>query len=178
VNTKRENLSGQQLQALELLANGEMNKDVAAEIGVTPQTISNWKRKDDLFIAELEATLRRKLDKAVPKAIKTMIELMDSNHPQIRFAAAKDILDRRGIKAPERVEHTGAGGNPIMVADVTSIMSEAEKAQLIMNAARAIEDPEYEIVEDEPKVPDLAEMIEDPEQDTGDLKADDLDFLD
>ncbi|CUU47325.1 phBC6A51 family helix-turn-helix protein [Clostridium beijerinckii] len=47
-------LNDKQLRAIELLVEGESVNDVATAIGVSRQTVSTWKNKDELFKAELD----------------------------------------------------------------------------------------------------------------------------
>lgn len=53
-----------------------------------------------------DAAARRILEAAYPAAVK-MRELVDNRNPMVALAAAKDILDRNGFKAIERVQQDG-----------------------------------------------------------------------
>lgn len=51
-------LNEKQIQAIELLVQGENITDVAKIIGVSRTTVSTWKNKDELFKAELDKSIQ------------------------------------------------------------------------------------------------------------------------
>ena len=77
-------------------------KEIAKEIGVSEQTIINWK-KDERF-KELKFKMEREsIQGLVVDAINTLHELLSSESDTVRFYASRDILDRAGHK--QRDEH-------------------------------------------------------------------------
>lgn len=79
------------------LAEGE----IAAEIDVNRSTISRWKHNDK-FREGFKGYQAEHLSKQVPKALQTMINLLDAKSELVRFQASKDILDRTGYTPVEK----------------------------------------------------------------------------
>ncbi|MCG2325808.1 DNA-binding protein [Staphylococcus epidermidis] len=73
------------------LAEGE----IADEIDVNRSTISRWKHNDK-FREGFKGYQAEHLSKQVPKALQTMINLLDAKSELVRYQASKDILDRTG----------------------------------------------------------------------------------
>ena len=98
-------LTNKQLKALPLMAQGMPGKNVAKEVSVTPQTVSEWKRSP-VFMATLNSlkmealeSARGQLEHSPSKAIQTLIELMDnSENEETRRKAALDILRLNGFE--------------------------------------------------------------------------------
>lgn len=97
-------LSGKQIKVATLLAQGVACGEAAKEVGVTPQTISAWKKD-----AEFEASVNRMkwaileegrdmLRNAIPGAVKTLLELATSaKSEEVRRKATLDILQAVGL---------------------------------------------------------------------------------
>lgn len=79
------------------LAEGE----IATEIDVNRSTISRWKHNDK-FREGFKGYQAEHLSKQVPKALQTMINLLDAKSELVRYQASKDILDRTGYTPVER----------------------------------------------------------------------------
>lgn len=79
------------------LAEGE----IAAEIDVNRSTISRWKHNDK-FREGFKGYQAEHLSKQVPKALQTMINLLDAKSELVRYQASKDILDRTGYTPVEK----------------------------------------------------------------------------
>lgn len=79
------------------LAEGE----IAVEIDVNRSTISRWKNNDK-FREGFKGYQAEHLSKQVPKALQTMINLLDAKSELVRYQASKDILDRTGYTPVER----------------------------------------------------------------------------
>jgi transcriptional regulator with XRE-family HTH domain len=92
-------LKPQQLAAATHLAAGMSGCKIAALVGVTPETISRWKRNSD-FAAHLNSlkaealeTDRERLRNLRGKAVDALEELVSSSSDATRLQAAKFILD-------------------------------------------------------------------------------------
>ena len=81
------------------LAEGE----IASEIDVNRSTISRWKNNDK-FREGFRGYQVEHLSNQVPKALQTMINLLDAKSELVRFQASKDILDRTGYNPVETQE--------------------------------------------------------------------------
>lgn len=112
-------LNAKQRKAIEMLVYQGMKKvDIAKELKIKPQTLSNWLNptKNEAFVAvyekELETAenMRRRNYKAVAqRAQDKLIELIDSKSEKIALRACNNILDRAGDKPAENVNLNGAG---------------------------------------------------------------------
>ena len=98
-------INGKQEKALELMIKGVNDLEVAKKIGVTRQTISNWRHKDAVFVSTLEEAriaLREKhkdsLNRLVDKAIAELEKLIDEDDPKIRIQVIKLVLSMAGLK--------------------------------------------------------------------------------
>lgn len=103
------NLSAKQLRAIPLLSQGIKSKDVAAEIGVAAQTLSEWHRSPQ-FLAELNnfrmevlEEARNNLQYASGIAVATLVELAEGAQSlETRRKAALDILRMSGFEPESR----------------------------------------------------------------------------
>lgn len=112
-------LKPKQRKAIEMLVYQGMNKgDIANELKISPQTLSNWLNptKNEAFVTvyekELETAenMRKRNYKAVAqKAQDKLIELIDSKNEKIALRACNAILDRAGDKPAENVNLNGVG---------------------------------------------------------------------
>lgn len=97
-------LKPKQKKCIEMLVCGAYSQaQIARELKISEQTICNWK-KDSEFAKELQEQMRICVQTLAPKAIKTMESLLNSDSDNVRFSAAKDILDRTGFKPQEKIE--------------------------------------------------------------------------
>jgi hypothetical protein len=80
------NFSPQQLEAIELFAIGELNcGEVAQQLGITPQTISTW-RKNEQFMDAIYFRTRKLLRDALPEIYKAARNKAKAgNAPHIRI---------------------------------------------------------------------------------------------
>ena len=109
-------LNKKQKKCIEMMLFGDLTqKEIAAEIKVSEQTISHWKKHVPEFMKEYESALREGIREAAAKAFRTQVELLSSKNPMTRHMAAKDILDRAGFKADEKV--TVNGSVPVQIVD-------------------------------------------------------------
>ncbi|HIW85842.1 MAG TPA: helix-turn-helix domain-containing protein [Candidatus Eubacterium faecipullorum] len=97
-------LRGKQKQCLELMLSGEFTqKQIAEKIGVTEQTITNWKKKEE-FCKEYNSALKRKINLHAAAAFKAEADLLKrADSDAVKLNAAKDILDRAGFKPRDEV---------------------------------------------------------------------------
>lgn len=105
-------LKAKQKKCIELLVEGKMTqREIAQAINITEKTISVWK-SDPEFSSSLENATRLSIRSLASKAKNTMASLLNSDSDNVRFQAAKDILDRAGFKPREEVEVNGNLNNP------------------------------------------------------------------
>ncbi len=84
---------------------GAKDMDIAEQIDVNRATISRWKANDK-FREGFKGYQAEHLQKQVPKALQTMINLLDAKSELVRFQASKDILDRTGYNPVDKQEIT------------------------------------------------------------------------
>lgn len=82
---------------------GKKDKDIAKEISTNATTLTRWKKRAD-FQAGMRGFQANYLEKAVPKAMSTMIDLLDARSELVKFQASKDIMDRTGYYVVEKTE--------------------------------------------------------------------------
>ena len=88
---------------------------IAKELGLANGTVSSYKTKpkyEEIRKEMQEQKYQMERDQIghlVPEAIETYAALLKSNNDNIRYAAARDILDRTGHKAVEKKETTLKG---------------------------------------------------------------------
>lgn len=70
-------LNEKQLKAIELIIKGESINDIAATLGVSRQSVSNWKNKDETFKAELDKSVQELKTKVNDKLLMNIEPLMD-----------------------------------------------------------------------------------------------------
>jgi len=118
---KTRQLSIEQANAIEHLLQGQSDRAVAEAVGVSRQTVSEWKNHDPLFIAELNRQRSemwreaRERMKALANRALDVVELqLGSSEPKAALAAAKYVLQgtrllgdtdllRSGPTSPEAV---------------------------------------------------------------------------
>ncbi len=118
-------LKPKQEQCLDLLiknykttGKGMTLEEIAAAVGVSRQTVSKWMNHDELFRAEYDRRIRELNKYATAYAMSTLIELLESKHAPTRLGAAKDLLDRAGMKPAEDVNLHGDAVHVTIVDDM------------------------------------------------------------
>jgi predicted DNA-binding protein YlxM (UPF0122 family) len=102
-------LKPKQKKCIELMLQGDLQqKQIAALIKVTEQTICNWKRDVPEFMQEYNRLLKQSIQSVASKAFRTQTKLLDAKSEMVRYMVSKDILDRAGFKATDKVEYSAA----------------------------------------------------------------------
>jgi len=89
---------------------GYTEKEMAEAMGVSKDTIKRIKSSDEFkavlksISLEIVEVSRVFLASAGIKAVRTLIDCLDSSSDKIRLGASKEILDRIGLKSPEKIE--------------------------------------------------------------------------
>lgn len=101
-------LTDKQSLAAQALAAGAMCKEAAKLVGVTPESISAWKRSA-VFVAYLNECRYQRQDAAMHrlrsmsgKAVEVIEKLMGSPSEQMQFKAAAAVLELNGFKDLEQ----------------------------------------------------------------------------
>lgn len=99
-------LNQRQLRAVEMMVYEQKQKqEIARELGVNPATISQWVKKPE-FDEALKNEMYRAFQPLAYRARQKIGELIDSGNDQVALAASKDILDRAGFAATQKVDQT------------------------------------------------------------------------
>lgn len=103
----KKSLSVTQLNAIALFAEGSKSqKVIAKEVGVSEKTLTLWK-KQPLFLETLNAQVHKNMQELTGKAYQVQKKLLEtSKNPWLLYQLSKDILDRAGIKALEKLDIT------------------------------------------------------------------------
>lgn len=96
---KTRQLSQEQLNAIEHLLQGRSDRAVAETVGVSRQTVWEWRNRDPLFIAELNRQryemwqeAHERLKSLANRALDVVEQQLDSSDPKASLAAAKYVL--------------------------------------------------------------------------------------
>lgn len=131
---------------------GETNKEIAAELGLTPEYIGMLK-SDPVFQAELQrvreqvhqtfveeaatVSIRPALQQHAREALDTLVALMrDARSERVRQLSAIDLLDRAGYRPTERIEarHTLEAVDEKTAADIRQAIEDLRKLGHIESA--------------------------------------------
>jgi hypothetical protein len=93
-----------QHNAIDLLIHGKTDGDTALAVGVTRQTVNEWRNHNPVFIAELNARRQEiygacgeRLRALVPKTIDALEKTFEYGDPKERITAAVHILKAAGL---------------------------------------------------------------------------------
>lgn len=95
---------GKKEKALELLTLGEYNTfdEVAKALKISRKTLQRWRGEEE-FSKELNRRINIKIGSLAPRALRKMEKLLNSYDEDIVLKSSKDILDRAGYKATDKV---------------------------------------------------------------------------
>lgn len=133
---KRMALKPHHYRAMEMRLAGLTMQQIAEELGFSRKTVEKWFwGGHPQFRAEWQRILdehieraRNTLLKAAPAAAETIAKLaQQATNENVRLGAAKDVLDRAGLKPAEKHEHSGPGGGPIQTQTMLLSQEEVER---------------------------------------------------
>lgn len=119
-------LNERQLKAIELLIKGESINDIAATLGVTRQSVSTWKNKDELFKAELDKCVQELKSKVSDKLLMNIEPLMD----KLIKIALKSSSEKTSLDACIYALNRLCGTPTNKISDVTGNDGEAPKVDM------------------------------------------------
>ena len=98
-------LTSQQLQCIELLAQGTKTQDeIAEDCNTSRQSIYLWRKDNKEFMeavkkatAECQEITRQQFKASTAKAFQALNILLNNGSPKIKLEAAKEILNRGGF---------------------------------------------------------------------------------
>lgn len=93
-----------QNKCIELMVEGKFKqKEIAKKLGVSENTISNWKKNEE-FMSEYNNALKLSINSVASEAFFTQRKLLNATSEMVRYMTSKDILDRAGFKANEKID--------------------------------------------------------------------------
>lgn len=90
-----------------MVTSGKTQKQIAKEIQISENTISEWKRNKE-FKEEIQKQMRENFGSLAIEAQQKLKKLLNSKNENIQIQAIKDVLDRAGFKPVEKAEITAA----------------------------------------------------------------------
>ncbi len=97
-------LSVEQENAIDLLLEGKPDREVAEAVGVTRQTVCDWRNHHAAFVAELNSRRKdvwggqvERLRALVGRAVEVLEADLDGEDPRLRQAAAVHVLRAVGL---------------------------------------------------------------------------------
>lgn len=120
-----------QNRCIELMLEGKWTqKQIAKQLDVSENTISNWKKNDE-FMGEYNTALKSSINVVAAEAFATQKKLLKSRSDMVRYMVSKDILDRAGFKASEKIDLNGSVNvsNPYDGLTVEELQSLARKCE-------------------------------------------------
>jgi len=110
-------ITKKQKRAIELMFEGSLSQlAISEQLKIHPTTLSRWKRDPD-FIEAMRVFTDSVISRSAPKAMATMLKLLDARSELVRFNAAKDLLDRAGFVPTQKHDVTG-DLQPIINVDI------------------------------------------------------------
>lgn len=99
-----QDLTPQQIRALELMFAKQKytQKEIAEQVGVTRATIIKWKKSKE-FKAAFDGLINQQLQDIAPRALDTLVSLLEAESEKIRLDAAQALLDRAGYTKENKI---------------------------------------------------------------------------
>jgi hypothetical protein len=105
------------MKVVYMTVQGFSNATIGEELGVTASDIITLKKTDDFMRLKDAVTQevinagRMFMAMGTIKAVRTLLQCMDSSNEKIKLMAATQVLDRVGLKTPEQIEILNKGNN-------------------------------------------------------------------
>lgn len=82
------------------------NVEIALELGVSNNTVTNWSKRQD-WKDLVQENLKNQLKDLAKVAMKNLQEFLNSENPKIKYDATKMVLDKAGFNAVAEVKTSG-----------------------------------------------------------------------
>ncbi|WP_238860896.1 phBC6A51 family helix-turn-helix protein [Clostridium sp. YIM B02569] len=138
-------LNDKQLRAIELLVEGESVNDVATTIGVSRQTVSTWKNKDELFKAELDKCRQglksevdgRLLTQVVPLTDKLIKIALKSSSDKTSLDAIIYAINRLCGTPTNKIQDVSNDKDNNVELDIDQLVSEIKSDNNVIDISQA-----------------------------------------
>lgn len=99
-----QDLTPQQIRALELMFSKQKytQKEIAEQVGVTRSTLIKWKKSKE-FKSAFDGLINQQLQDIAPRALDTLVSLLEASSEKIRLDAAQALLDRAGYTKENKI---------------------------------------------------------------------------
>lgn len=99
-------LNANMLRCIELMVYTDMLKgEIADELGVAPNAISRWVKREDFQQAYREE-MQRGFSTLAAKARNRLEKLIDSSNQAVALGACKEVLNKAGYQETQKIEQT------------------------------------------------------------------------
>lgn len=97
-------LTPQQIYALELMFSKQKytQKEISEKVGITRATLNKWKKSKE-FKAAFDGLINQQLQDIAPRALDTLVSLLNAQSEKIRLDAAQALLDRAGYTKENKI---------------------------------------------------------------------------
>lgn len=112
-----------------MITTNKTQKQIAKEIQISENTISEWK-KDEEFKEEIRSQMKDNFGSLAIEAQQELKKLLKSKNDNVKIQAIKDILDRAGYKPAERHE----------INDNTEKTKKIDAISDILNQMKSVDD--------------------------------------
>ena len=136
-------LSDKQIQAIELIVQGESISDVAKLIGVSRTTVSTWKNKDELFKAELDKSLQALKSDVETQILNNINPLMN----RLIKIALKSSSDKTSLDAIIYTLNRLLGTPTNKTQDISSTGNDDKEIKDIDSMLKEIDNKENNIID-------------------------------
>lgn len=92
--------------AIRLIIKRETKSGVAEELGVSPQTITEWTLHNAQYQRIAQEVAHYYFTDLIGESIATVRSLLRARSEKVRLDAANSILDRAGLKPVEKIDAT------------------------------------------------------------------------
>lgn len=132
-------LNEKQIQAIELLVQGETISDVAKLIGVSRVTVSTWKNKDELFKVELDKRIQSLKDDVETQIMNNINPLtsklikiaLKSNSDKTSLDAIIYTLNRVLGTPTNKVQDISNDNSKADIVDIDDMLNDISKENVI-----------------------------------------------
>lgn len=136
-------LTDKQIQAIELIVQGESISDVAKLIGVSRTTVSTWKNKDELFKAELDKSLQALKSDVETQILNNINPLMN----RLIKIALKSSSDKTSLDAIIYTLNRLLGTPTNKTQDISSSINDDKEIKDINSMLKEIDNKENNVID-------------------------------
>lgn len=99
-----QDLTPQQVRALDLMFSKKKitQTEICKELNISRKTLVNWKNSKP-FRAAFDNLINQQLQDIAPRALDTLVSLLDAQSEKIRLDAAQALLDRAGYTKENKI---------------------------------------------------------------------------